>query len=144
MKSFQLLLIITILPLGACSPGSYATGEALAGTLVGSSAGAGVGWLLGERVGNKTKNVLVNSAIGAGVGVAAGALVHEQTAPLRRREDAVRREARLIGETQKEIDDLRQSIYDQSSWGNNELKPWDERYLGEDAITPYQGYSQYK
>ena len=145
MKSFRALILGSLLSMSqvACTAASYVSQEALSGTAMGSLAGAGVGWLIGNEVGMKTENVAVNAAIGGGLGLLAGAIINEKNVSIARQREVVMREARLVSKNQQELDRLRENLYDSTSWGRGETKPWNERYLEEDPARPYQGPSGY-
>ena len=123
--------------LSGCSARSYASQESMSGALVGT--GSGIGWLIGNEVGNTTENVLSNAAIGAGIGMLGGALINEQNIKTARQREVVLREARMISKNQRDLDRLREEIYDASSWGRNEIKPWDRRFQVDQPGVPYQG-----
>lgn len=133
------------LPLGAtvllsgCSPTSSISPEIFTGTALGTAAGSSVGWIFSREYGNTAQNLLVNGAIGAGVGLLAGTLLHERNVKLAQERQVVIREAEVIDESQKEIDQLREKVYDSSSWGRNETKSFDRRYQTEESEAPYQG-----
>ena len=123
----------------ACSPGAYTSTESLMGAALGTAAGSGVGLLYANKYGNKTENILINGAIGSGVGLLAGALLHERNLKVAKERDVVLREARLIHENEKELVELRKQIESASSWGQNEPKPYDQRYPEANPNRPYQG-----
>lgn len=125
--------------LTACS--SLFTTEGLWGTTIGSAAGIGTGYIVGDNIGKQTENMLLIGGVGAGLGALAGTLLHDENVKSSQKKLAVVREARLIGENQREIDHLRRSLEDSSTWGQLEVKPWNERYVtDEDASNvPYQG-----
>lgn len=141
-STFTLLASVFIF-VSACSPSGYSSREGMTGAMLGTALGSGVGWLLGNEVGDKTENVALNAAIGGGIGLLAGALMHERNISLARKRAVVIREAALASENQKEIDALRQRVDDASSWGRNEVKPWDERYIGNEPDRPFQGSTQF-
>ncbi|HMO19099.1 MAG TPA: glycine zipper family protein [Oligoflexia bacterium] len=121
-----------------CSLSSYPTAEGLVGTLAGAGVGAGIGHLIGDRIGNKNKNMAISAGVGAVSGLAIGALIHDQRARFAEEEATVIREAKMIGDRQKEIDKLYEEVYSESSWGRLEVKPWHERYQIEVSEYPYQ------
>ncbi len=132
------LFSVLVTPVG-CSPASYVAAESMVGTAIGAAAGSGVGWLFASEVGNTAENIIVNGAIGAGVGLLAGAILHERNLQIAREREVVLREARMLNQNQREIDELRRTVDDASSWGANERRPWDERYQREQSHRPYQG-----
>lgn len=138
------LTLAVLLSTQGCSLASYASQEAFTGGIAGAAVGSGVGWLIGEQVGNKSENIAVNAAIGAGLGLLAGAVLNERNLQLAREREVVVREAKLISKTQRELDELRENLNDSSSWGRNEVTPWDQRYWGEDPHIPYQGPTHYQ
>lgn len=123
----------------SCSPSSYTSQEGMMGGITGTTIGAGIGWWFGKEYGKMTENILLNSAIGGGIGLLAGALLHDQNIKIARKREIVKRESIMISQNQKELDMLRERLYDSTSWGGNETKSWDERYVGEDSDYPYQG-----
>ena len=128
----------------SCSLATYGSQEAFTGALGGTVVGSGVGWLIGDQVGNKTENIAVNAAIGGGLGLLAGAVINERNLQVARQREVVIREARLISKTQWELDQMRENLYDSSSWGRNEVTRWDSRYLGEIPNIPFQGNPHYQ
>lgn len=136
-KSYLMLVCLSLFG-NACSLSSYPTLEGLVGTLAGAGAGAGIGHLIGDQIGNKDKNMAISAGVGAVSGLAIGALIHDQRAQLAKEEEAVIREAKMIGERQKEIDRLHDEVYSESSWGRLEVKPWHERYQIDSSEYPYQ------
>lgn len=38
-----------------------------------------------------------------------------------------------------QLDSRHRQIQDSSKWGQGEIKPWDERYIGKESNLPYQG-----
>ena len=129
--------------LSACSTSSLFSSEGLWGASLGTAAGAGAGYLVGQHIGKQTENMALLGGIGAGVGVLAGGLLHDENVKASQQKLTVVREARLIGENQKELDHLRQAMEDASVWGQTEVKPWNERYVTDEnaSNTPYQGPS---
>lgn len=113
--------------------------EGAVASLITSGIGAGAGYAVGNEIGKKTENTLLGAGIGAGLGLMAGGLLHEQNLKVAKARAIVVREARMLDRNQKEIDNLRERIYESSSWGGNESRPWNERYWGEDPDYPYQG-----
>ena len=126
---------------GCTSYSSIMSSEGIWGTSLGAAAGVGGGYLLGQEVGKETENMLLLGGIGAGLGALSGGLLHDENVKSSQKKLAVVREARLIGENQREIDHLRQALEDSSIWGQTEVKPWDQRYvIDEDAgYDVYQG-----
>lgn len=141
-KKLGLLITCTqALTLQACSLSSYGSSEGILGGLAGAGAGAGVGYLIGEEYGKKTENLALGTGVGAASGLVLGALLHERSAPLDQEKTMVVRQAKFIGERQKEIDNLREEVDSESSWGRLDVKPWSERYQVETSELPYQGLS---
>ena len=140
-NALTLLLGMLALSQSACSLASYQTMEALVGGAGGSIAGGGVGYIIGQEIGKKTENTATGAAVGAAAGVALGALVHENNVELSKEREVVVREAKLIDENQKEIDRLREEVNEESNWGRNETKPWNERYADDIPDEPFQGVS---
>lgn len=127
----------------ACTAASYVSQEALTAGTVGSLTGSGIGWLIGNEIGDKSKNIAVNAAIGGALGLVAGALINEKNIRIAREREVVMREARLISRNQRELDTLRENLYDSTSWGRAEVKPWDQRYIIDTSESPYQGPNEY-
>jgi hypothetical protein len=128
-----------LLSFTGCSFSSLGTSEALLGGGLGAAAGTGAGYAIGESIGKSTENMLLVGGIGTGLGLLGGAMLHERNMKEAQRRDVLIREIRMVGENQKEIDSLRERMHDESSWGGMEVKPWNERYLGESYNTPYEG-----
>ncbi len=135
----SVVLISLINGLVGCAPSSMFTQEGAGFGIVSGLLGGGAGYLIGEEVGKKTENTLLGTGVGVGLGMMAGGLIHEQNVRTAQKRTVVVREARLIGETQKELDHLRNELTESTTWGGNEVKPWNERYWGEDTGIPYQG-----
>ena len=136
------LAIATLLGSGTgCSYDRMFTSEGLWGTSLGTAAGVGGGYLVGQQIGKPTENMALLGGVGAGAGLLAGGLLHEENVKASQKKLQVVREARLIGDNQREIDHLRQSLEDSSVWGQNEVKPWNERYVTDedDGYSTYQG-----
>lgn len=143
-KISQILAVsFLISSLSACSSSSILSSEGLWGASLGTAAGAGAGYLVGDHIGKQTENMALLGGVGAGVGILAGGLLHDENVRSSQQKLAVVREARLIGENQKELDHLRQSMEDATVWGQTEVKPWNERYVTDEnsSNTPYQGSS---
>ena len=142
MKNLFLVpaLIIVVLA-NSCAPSSVISPEGAVGGLLGSAVGGGVGAFFAQDYGHQTENILINGAIGAGAGLAAGALVHEIRMESANEKARIVRQAEMIGEAQREIDLLRQEMADASTWGRGEVKPWEDRYMGDNPDLPYQGIS---
>jgi len=140
VKGQYILLAILLLASSACSVSSAFTQEALVGTTLGTVAGTGVGYLIGDKIGKKTENMAVAGGVGAGLGLLAGSLLHERSVREAEERSVIIREVRMIGENQREIDELREKLVDSTTWGRGEVKPWKERYWGENYSSPYEGY----
>ena len=110
----------------------------LATTAIGTAGGAGIGYLFSRDRGHTAENVLINGAIGASAGLLAGALLRERNVKIEQEKQVVQREARVIDENQKELDALRERVYDSTSWGRSEKKSFDQRYQIETSELPYQ------
>ena len=132
-------LILSLASTSACSASSFPTWEGLAGLTAGAAAGAGIGSIIGDEYGKKTENTLLAGGIGAATGLAIGALIHDNRMELAKEDAQVIREAQQLDSRQKEIDDIRRAVDSDSSWGRNEVKPWQERYNVETSDIPYQG-----
>ena len=141
---FKLSLPFILLFSQACSMQSLLTSEALIGTAVGAATGTAGGYFVGEEIGKRNENMALIGGLGAGVGALAGGLLYEEGLKSSQKKLVVMREARLIGQNQREIDSLREDLHDSSVWGQLEVKPWNERYkIDEDAAScPYQGLLQ--
>ena len=139
-----LALAVSSFSASGCSAAAYGSQEAFTSGLAGGAVGSGIGYLIGDRIGNKSQNIAVNGAIGAGLGLLAGAAINERNIQLAKQREIVVREARLIGKTQMELDKLREELNESTSWGRNEVKPWDQRYTADDYPAPFQGSTGYK
>ncbi len=111
----------------------------LGGTAVGSAVGAAYGEFVdgGEDVGKATA---IGAAGGAALGFLAGGMMADENS------EVVKQEARVIrkpapgpSDEQRQIDALRRYMEDRAILGGLETKPWNERYLGEEPESPYQG-----
>ncbi len=87
----------------------------------------------------QTENTALAGGIGSAIGLATGALIHENRAKYAQQGALVVRQAKHISARQKEIDNLREDVYSESSWGKLDIKPWNERYEVETSEIPYQG-----
>ena len=125
--------------LAACSAGSAFTQSGALGTVLGGAAGAGIGASLGKQHGETELGALVGGSIGAGLGLISGAIIHEQSEQMARKEEIVVRQAAAVSPEQLEIDALRKEINASSDWGRNETKSWEDRYEGSRSNSPYQG-----
>lgn len=122
-----------------CSASSAATEEGLLGGLTGGAIGAGIGAYYANKLGNTAENLLLNTALGAGAGIIAGAMLHEINTANDEQRALVVRQAALVSENQRNIDQLRNEMRDASIWGRAEVKEWNERYWDENPNNPYQG-----
>ncbi len=122
-----------------CSLSSYGTQEGVLGSIAGLVVGGGIGQILGDEYGKKTENTALGAGIGAASGLALGALIHDNRSQIAKEKALVVRKERQIDDRQKEIDELREDVYSQSSWGRLEVQPWSERYKIETSEIPYQG-----
>ena len=122
-----------------CSPSSMASPEGAVGSIITGVLGAGAGYAVGNEIGKKTENTLLGAGVGAGLGLMAGGLLHEQNLRVAKQRAVVVREAKMISRQQKELDNLREQLSESTQWGGNEVKPWNDRYWGEDSAIPYQG-----
>ena len=134
-------IVVPVLFLQGCAPATLLATESLTGSLVGTLGGSAVGLFFAESqdVSKTTENILVNGAIGAGIGLLAGAYIHQQNLEIAKERAKVEKEYQLLRENQTEIDELRKKVYDSSSWGANESRPWKERYRINTESDPYQG-----
>ena len=144
LKAFALRMVLfagVTMSATGCSTDSLFTSEGLWGTSLGTAAGVGTGYLVGQHIGKPTENMALIGGIGAGAGLLAGGLLHDENVKASQKKLQVVREARLIGDNQREIDHLRQTLEDSSVWGQNEVKPWNERYVTDedDGYSTYQG-----
>ncbi|MFN8388973.1 MAG: hypothetical protein U0136_01635 [Bdellovibrionota bacterium] len=133
------LIISGALVLGGCSPSSLVSQEGALGTGFGFLGGTGAGYLIGQQIGKKTENMALVGALGGGLGALAGGMLHERNVAQSNAKRAVVREARAIDENQRRIDEMRERMSDASTWGRSEVKPWNERYLGDSYDSPYEG-----
>ena len=143
LKQFCKISFLSALLLSSgCSPSSLITTEGLAGSLLGAAGGSGVGYAIGQQIGKTKENMLLAGGIGAGLGIMGGALLHEHNISAVQKRQIVIRQAQVINRQQQEIDSLRDTMHDNSAWGRGEVRPWNERYLGENSDSPYEGYSR--
>ncbi len=138
------LLIFLALTCSSCSLASYVSQEALSTAAGGGLIGGAAGYAISRRVGNASQNILVNSAIGTAAGLAVGSFLNQKNIQTAKKREVVVREAKLIGKNQLEVDKLRKEVYDSSSWGNNEVSSWDQRYPTTNNGMPHQGSSNYQ
>ena len=143
-KIFMFIIALGAMTQTGCSPAGLASTEGMFGGLAGAAVGSGVGALLADQSGGSMgKNIALNAAIGAGVGLLGGSILGENNLKIQRQREIVLREAELIDENQRELDLLRGQIDESSSWGRNEVKPWNERYPAEDLQLPFDGPRAY-
>lgn len=135
----SLFFLLTVISLSACAPSSMFTQEGLVTSSFGAAAGTGAGYLIGKQIGKKTENMLLGAATGSALGLMAGGLLHENNIRSAQQREVLIRQARMVGSTQKELDILREQLYDSTRWGGNEVKPWEERYWGDFHGHPYEG-----
>lgn len=109
------------------------------GTALGTAAGVGAGYAISEQIGKPVENMALVGAAGAGLGMLAGGLLHERNERDAEERSVLIREVRMIGENQREIDTLRENLTESTTWGKGEVKPWNERYWGENYSSPYEG-----
>ncbi len=137
LKSLALLLALPLL--GGCSYASVFSTEALVGSTLGAVGGTAAGYGIGESIGKKTENMALGAGIGTGLGMLAGGLLHERNVREAQTREVLIRDARMVGENQREIDALRERMTESSSWGRGEVKSWNERYWGDSDGVPYEG-----
>lgn len=125
--------------LSGCSAGSAFTKDGGLGALIGGALGAGAGAALGDQRGEAEAGAVLGGVVGAGLGLIAGAVIHEQGEEAARKNEIIVRRAAPVSLEQREIDALREEVYDSTSWGRGEVKPWNERYRGDNPNIPYQG-----
>ena len=138
-KIINLGIIFSFTFTQSCTLSSYGTQEGLLGSLAGAVAGGAAGQIFGDKYGKKTENTALGAGIGALSGVAIGSLIHDKRMESSKEKAQVVRVSREVNAKQKEIDQLREEVYSESSWGRLEVKPWSERYQTETADLPYQG-----
>ena len=138
-KGNSLILGFLLLSASACSMSSALTQEAIMGTAFGTAAGVGTGYLIGDEIGKQTENMALAGGVGAGLGLLAGGLLHEHNVKEAEQRSVLIREVKMIGENQREIDALRERLTESSTWGKGEVKPWKERYWGDNYNIPYEG-----
>lgn len=131
--------VLIILSCSSCSPTNAASQEGLIGALFGGGVGAGIGSYFGKEFGHETENIAINSGIGAGLGLMAGALIHDINQESERKKAVIIRQAKMIGENQTELDRLREEYSESTKWGRSEVRPWKERYWGDNPGEPYLG-----
>lgn len=135
MRLIAMLLVVCV-SVSACGNSAMLNAGTLAGTALGAAGGMGLGAAIGEGQGKELTGALIGTGAGAALGMLSGISYHRELAAAQR--SVVIREAEEVSEVQRKIDSAREDIYDQSSWGSNETKPWNERYWGE-APNVYQG-----
>lgn len=140
MKIIKFLFLASLIntSLCSCSSSSALSSLGLIGTTVGAATGIGAGYVIGDQIGKKSENMLLAGAIGAGTGMLVGGLINDSQEEKNAKTRIVR-QARQTDARQKEIDALRESLSDGSSWGKLETKSWNERYRGDYYDTPYEG-----
>ncbi len=123
----------------ACSLGSAFSTEGIVGTAIGTLGGTAAGYAIGDQIGKKTENMALAGAIGGGMGMLAGGNMHDRAQAHQEVKQAIVREAQIVDSNQLEIDSLRERMHENSSWGQSERRPWNERYWGESYDLPYEG-----
>lgn len=122
-----------------CSPTSVLSTEGAAGGLLGAAGGTGIGYVIGTQIGKTTENMLLAGTIGSGLGLMAGGLLYEHNVFSAQEREVVIRRAQRISTQQRQIDSLREDMFERSSWGRGESKSWNDRYWGESYDAPYEG-----
>ena len=135
----SITILISSALIGCSSGSSMFTQEGMMGSSFGLLAGTGAGYLIGQQIGKPTENMALAGGIGAGLGLLAGGLMHDRNLKKEYAKQAVVREAQLVSDNQKDIDDMRQRMQDSSTWGQGEVKSWNDRYWGESYDVPYEG-----
>ncbi len=122
-----------------CSPTSVLSTEGAVGGALGAAGGTGIGYAIGQSIGKTTENMLLAGTIGSGLGLMAGGLLYEHNVFSSQEREVIIRRAQRINSQQREIDALREDMFERSSWGRSEVKGWNDRYWGESPNTPYEG-----
>lgn len=138
-KIFVNSTILFSLLTASCSPSSMFTSEGAYSSAAGGILGTGIGYAIGQQVGKTTENMLLAGTIGSGIGLMAGGLLHEHNIAVSQKQEVLIRQVRMVDDNQREIDSLREKLHDSTSWGGNEVKPWNERYWGDNYQHPYEG-----
>lgn len=128
--------------LSACSPSSFFSSSAALTTIGLGSLGVAGGAILAEED-PSVDGTKASAALGAGaaaLGLLAGAYMEEQHVAAQK-EEFIRREPKPLDPIQAEIDHTNNLIHESTTWGKGEIRPWNERYLGESESRPYQGPS---
>lgn len=109
------------------------------GGVTGALVGTGIGGLTGYAQGDLERGALIGGVAGAVLGTIAGGMFPESESEEAQTEKIVIRTPRYPLDTQKEIDTIRQQMEDSSILGGGEVKPWNERYQGNEVPIHYQG-----
>lgn len=127
----------------ACAPGSFTSGSALGGTVLGAGLGAGAGAIANELDDKfiSSKVIGLGAGIGAGLGLLGGAAYYSDSLEEEESEPTVRKVVYWDTTTARQIDATYQQIREGTMEGRGETKPWTERYLEENPEEPYQGPS---
>ena len=136
----KLLSFFMLIILCSCSAQSAASSTALLAGLIGGGAGVAGGAIIGQNdrsIGAKRGAVALGT-VGALLGATAGSVARQNEIDAQR-ETYFKREPYETDQRQLEIDKFREQVYESSSWGRNEVRPYEERYVILDENPPYQG-----
>lgn len=109
------------------------------GGVTGALLGTGIGGLTGYAQGDLERGAVIGGVAGAVIGTITGGMFPESESEEAQTEKIVIRVPSYPSDTQKEIDALRQRMEDDSILGGGEVKPWNERYQGNEVPIHYQG-----
>ena len=144
MLAKKIILTIIVLStsalLTACSPRSLFSSTAAIGGAIGAGAGAIGGAILAKEEDSiSEKEAIVGlAAVAAAIGSTTGALVHENEQQKERQKYVVRQGVQA-SQLEKKLDKTRDEVYDSTSWGKAEIKPWEDRFETEPSRGIYQG-----
>lgn len=148
MKRNIRILIFTFSPFlfSACYPEKLLTLDAGLGSALGAGAGVAIGKEISDTMGDEDENMAIGGIIGAGSGLLAGSLVNRaRTEPSIEPRVVTVRTPMPASPEQKLIDHTRTQMELNSQWGQQETKPWNERYAGDNYDLPYEGdYSDWQ
>lgn len=136
-------IILVVSFASACAPGSFTSGSALGGTVLGAGLGAGAGAIANELDDKfiSSKVIGLGAGVGAGLGLLAGAAYYSDSLEEEEGTQAVRKVVYWDTTTARQIDATYQQTLESTMDGRSETKPWTERYLEENPEEPYQGPS---
>ncbi len=110
------------------------------GLIFGGGLGTGIGAAIGDSVGSAGEGAAIGAGTGALLGYFIGGSIEARNeTAVSEKSDYVIRIPLTVSDDQKQIDAMRRKMEDEAMFGGKEVKPWNERYWGENPNNPYQG-----